>query len=99
MDCGGLNETLEYCERTGIKTIIADSKRLLEETRKYYKSQEDFIGLLFELYSNRYIRKLRSQKSISSLISIKKWLSLLNIIDSEAHRDKTLFTLRNKCIK
>lgn len=82
-----------------LNNIIADPKRLLEETRKYYKSQEDFIGLLFEPYSNRYMRKLRSLKLIPSLISTKKWLSLLNIIDCEAHRDKTLFTLRNKCLK
>ena len=33
MDYGevGLNEILEYCERTGIKTIITDPKRLFEE--------------------------------------------------------------------
>ena len=82
-----------------LNNIIADPKRLLEETRKYYKSQEDFIGLLFEPYSNRYMRKLRSLKLIPSLISTKKWLSLLNIIDCESHRDKTLFMLRNKCLK
>ena len=76
-----------------INSIIADNKKLVNRIISYYESCKESIALMYEPYSNRYFRKLRRCKLIPSFISKRKYLTLLNLTECEAHRDKVIYML------
>lgn len=74
-----------------INTIITDNKKLKKKIVSYYESCRESIALTYEPYSNRYLTKLRRCKLFPSFISKHKYLTLLNLTECEAHRDKVLY--------
>lgn len=74
-----------------INAIITDNKKLTNRVMSYYESCRESIALMYEPYSNRYFRKLRRSKLFPSFISKRKYLTLLNLTECEAHRDKVLY--------
>ncbi len=80
-----------------LNTVIADPIALKKACENYYVSQSPQLEMVFEPYSNKYLRKLKTLGIIPSFVGIHKWFALLNLIDCEAHRDKLLFLLRKKC--
>ena len=76
-----------------LSAIIADDRKLKTEVDKYYEQSSQYIGFLFEPYTNRYMTKLRKMNIIPSFVNKQKVTALLNFIDCEAHRDKILYFL------
>lgn len=82
-----------------INSIISDQSKLKKELMSYYKSCNNSLVLAYEPYSNRYLMKLRSLKLIPSFITNSKWLTLLNLTECEAHRDKVLHMMHREVLK
>lgn len=79
-----------------LNEIIADKKRLKDETEKYYSRNLKSYQLIFEPYRGRLLGKSFLIGLLPSLMSKSKWISLLNMILCESHRDKMLYFLNNK---
>ena len=81
-----------------INAIISDRSELKKKVAAYYESCARLYEHTFEPYTNRYCRKLRSIGLLPSLISKRKWLTLLNMIECESHRDKVLFMMHKNAL-
>lgn len=84
---------------SNINIVISDQSKLKNELISYYRSCNNSLALSYEPYSNRYLMKLRSLELIPSFISKNKWLTLLNLTECEAHRDKVLYMMRRRIKK
>ena len=79
-----------------LNVIIADSTKLQEATKEYYKKSMDSVEAFLNPYQNRIIRGLVKYGILPSLFK-KKWLlKIENYVLCEAHRDKVEYYLKNK---
>ena len=75
--------------------IINDKQLLQDKQNTYYKSSANGIRIKLEPYTSRIIKGLRIRHLIPSVLSQKKLVEILNMINCESHRDKLLQTLHN----
>jgi len=74
-----------------LNTVILDEKEFKRETDNYYRRASLGIKLAFEPYRGRILNKLYRMGILPSFLSKSKKLRLRNLIDCEAHRDKTIY--------
>ena len=74
--------------------IIQDTKELRRQVDEYYRSPSSGMLIMHQPYENRIPNKLYRMRLLPSLVSKKRFLSLLNYIDCESHHDKHVFTLK-----
>lgn len=77
-----------------INSIINDSVRLEDASKRYYSTCVNYFDSILQPYDNRILKKLYRMRLLPSLISKKKYLSILNRIDCESHRDKFIFAIK-----
>lgn len=77
-----------------INSIINDSVRLEDASKRYYSTCVNYFDSVLQPYDNRVLNKLYRMRLLPSLISQKKYLSILNRIDCESHRDKFIFAIK-----
>lgn len=86
----------EVFDKTIIKLnqIICDEESLLLTTSEYYASTAKSVLDRYIPYENKFFKKLFRMHMLPSLISTKRYLSIWNYIECEAHRDKQIFAFR-----
>ena len=90
-----INDITNFDENISkLNAIISDPIALRKATEIYYNSIVKVIKTLYQPYDNRILNKLYRMHLLPSLVSKKKWLSILNYINCEAHRDKQISALK-----
>lgn len=91
-----INDTTSFEEKISkLNAIISDPIALRKSTEIYYESTAYAFKTLYQPYDNRILNKLYRMHLLPSVVSKKKWLSILNYINCEAHRDKQISVLKN----
>ena len=85
-----------YCEIEKINGIIADEENLIEEQTKFVKQFEVLYSLLLTPYSSRWTKSLYCRGILPSISSKRKYLSLLNRMECESHRDNFIIFLKKQ---
>lgn len=80
-------------EMQRLNTIIASPNSLQKMTDAYYTKQLQSTRMAFEPYRGHILSKLYLKGGLYSFLNKRKILKLRNMIETEAHRDKTLFFL------
>ena len=78
-----------------LNTIINNRQMLLEETEKYYCSEQNKIYNVLEPIQNRILAGLQRHHLLPSLVTNKWLLKLQDFILCESHRDKVDYFLKN----
>lgn len=90
-----INDTTSFDENISkLNAIISDPIALRKSTESYYDSTAYAFKTLYQPYGNRILNKLYRMHLLPSVVSKKKWLSILNYINCEAHRDKQISVLK-----
>lgn len=90
-----INDTTSFEEKIyKLNAIISDPIALRKSTESYYDSTAYAFKTLYQPYDNRILNKLYRMHLLPSVVSKKKWLSILNYINCEAHRDKQISVLK-----
>lgn len=79
-----------------LNSIIADDNALTAIHKEWMQTYEKEIELVFNPYQNRILRAAFYRGLIPNFLTKSKRLSLLNYIECESHRDRTLEMLRGK---
>lgn len=78
-----------------LNEIINDMSRLKEAHKQWMGTTVKGYELVFSPYSNRFLAALCSRGLLPKFLYIKKRLSLINYIECEAHRERTIYMLKN----
>ena len=90
-----INDTTNFDEQISkLNAIISDPIALRNSTESYYNSTAYAFKTLYQPYDNHILNKLYRMHLLPSVVSKKKWLSILNYINCEAHRDKQISVLK-----
>lgn len=80
-----------------LNKIIENKELLTKEIEKYYQDSHPGTKIIFEPYNNRILNKLYSMHLLPSFLSKGKCLQMRNMIECEAHLEKTMsfFKMKN----
>ena len=88
---------VEFKQKISVLNDTINSFQNLQkkESEYYSKSAKHILGL-YQPYENRFLKKLYNMRLLPSAVSKKRLLSIWNFIECESHRDKQLFSFREK---
>jgi len=85
---------------SGLNRILADDILLKKKHQTFMNDTSNGYLIDFQPYQNRYLRALYNRHLLPSLLSKKKILRLLNILECEAHLERSInslyYLIRNK---
>lgn len=79
-----------------LNKIIMDKNILHNTTTDYYEKMTKSMLLAFEPYRGRLLNKLAILGILPSFLTLKRKRQLLNIIQCESHRDKSICALKKE---
>ena len=83
-------------ELNRINAVIADAKALDEAQKKWISRFGKAYSALLTPYSSRWTSSLFCRGLLPSLTSRQKWMSLLNKMQCESHRDNYIRFMKDK---
>lgn len=78
-----------------LNKVIADDIQLKEKHLLFMNDTKSCYSIDFQPYQNRYLRALYARHLLPSLLDKKKILRLLNILECEAHLERSINSLHN----
>ena len=78
-----------------MNALIADDAKLKESHLSFMKSTSNGYLMTFEPYQNRYLNALYKRSLLPSFLGKKRILRLLNILECEAHLERSIDSLYN----
>lgn len=79
-----------------LNTVISDETLLKESLKAYYEKNSINIPMVFDLYTNKYLLKLRYHHLLPSFFNKKMKLRIQNNILCESHFDKLKYFFTRK---
>lgn len=78
-----------------LNEIINDMARLKEVHKQWMDKTAKGYELVFSPYSNRFLKALCSRGLLPKFLNREKRLGLINYIECEAHRERSIYMLKN----
>lgn len=92
-----IEETANFDKKlTELNSIILDSNLLYSNFKEMAEKRSSVYLSNFQPYSDRISLSLFLRRFLPSLVSKKKWISILSLISCESHRDVLITALKEK---
>ncbi len=88
------SKTLDNIEK--LNKIISNESQLKESIESYYDKISGYIPAIFDLYTNKYLLKLKYRRLLPSFFSRKMKLRIRNHVLCESHFDKLKYYFTRK---